>query len=70
VRSVDGHEVELPRWRAVTDDDPLAQRVVEQMLVGVSTRKYKRSLEPLPGEAASLSVSRSSVSRHFVERTG
>ena len=28
--------------------DPLNRRVVEQMLVGVATRQYARSLEPLP----------------------
>lgn len=67
VRSVEGKEVELPRWRAVSDEDPLQRRIVEQVLVGVSTRKYKRSMEPPPGEAKS--VSRSNVSRHFVERT-
>ena len=70
VRSIEGEEVELPRWRGITDEDPLEKRVVEQMLVGVSTRKYKRSLESAPGATAPKSVSRSSVSRHFVERTG
>lgn len=69
VRSVEGEEVELPRWRDITDEDPLQRRVVEQMLVGVSTRKYKRSLESVPGHTPPKSVSRSSVSRHFVEKT-
>jgi transposase-like protein len=69
VRSIEGEEVELPHWRGITDEDPLERRVVEQMLVGVSTRKYKRSLESAPGETEPKSVSRSSVSRHFVERT-
>lgn len=69
VRSVEGEEVELPRWREITDEDPLQRRVVEQMLVGVSTRKYKRSLESAPGAQVPKSVSRSNVSRHFVERT-
>src|SRR3989441_7559026 len=70
VRSVGGEEVELPRWRDIANEDPLKRRVVEQMLVGVSTRKYKRSLEAPPAEVKPKSVSRSSVSRHFVERTG
>ena len=31
-------------------EDPLDRRATEQMLVGVSTRKYARSLEPLPDD--------------------
>jgi len=42
---------------------------VEQMLVGVSTRKYSRGLEPLRKGIESHGVSRSSVSRRFVART-
>jgi hypothetical protein len=45
-RSVKGEELELPTWRQMTEEDPLDERVVEQMLVGVSTRGYARSLEP------------------------
>ena len=44
VRSIDGdEEVELPTWRRFTDEDPLTDRALEQMLVGVTTRKYERS---------------------------
>lgn len=32
---------------AFADTDPLNRRVVEQMLVGVATRQYHRSLEPV-----------------------
>ena len=42
-----GQEVALPTFRAFAADDPLNRRVVEQMLVGVATRQYGRSLEPL-----------------------
>jgi len=69
VREVDGGEVELPTWRDISEEDPLGERAVEQMLVGVSTRSYERSLEPLPREMETLGVSRSSVSRRFVART-
>ena len=47
-RSVAGRERRLPSWREWSARDPLEQRAVEQMLVGVSTRGYARSLEPLP----------------------
>jgi transposase-like protein len=70
VRSIDGdEEVELPTWRQFTDEDPLTDRALEQMLVGVTTRKYERSLEPLPEGLESQGTSRSSVSRRFVART-
>src|SRR6266516_3017372 len=43
-----GAEVPLPTFQAMASEDPLNRRVVEQMLVGVATRQYARSLEPLP----------------------
>ena len=43
----DGQEVALPSVQAFTNTDPLTRRVVEQMLIGVATRPYGRSLEPL-----------------------
>ena len=70
VRSIDGdEEVELPTWRQFAEEDPLTDRAIEQMLVGVTTRKYERSLEPLPEGLESQGTSRSSVSRRFVART-
>lgn len=69
VRSVKGEELALPSWVAMRQEDPLRQRAVEQMVVGVSTRKYARSLEELPEGRSSCSVSRSSVSRRFVVQT-
>jgi transposase-like protein len=70
VRSADGErELVLPLWEHVAAEDPLNERVLEQMLLGVSTRKYARSLEPLPAATTSRSVSRSAVSRRFVART-
>ena len=45
----DGHEVPLPTFQALAHTDPLNRRVVEHRLVGVATRQYARSLEPLPG---------------------
>ena len=41
----EGREVPLPAFQAVAQADPLNRRVVEQMLVGVATRQYARSLE-------------------------
>jgi putative transposase len=51
-RSLDGHELKLPSWREWSARDPLEQRALEQMVLGVSTRRYARSLEPLPKAVA------------------
>ncbi len=72
VRSADGEdEVALETYQHFADRDPLARTVMEQMLAGVSTRRYKRTGEPVGAEveAAARSVSKSSVSRTFIERT-
>ena len=68
-RTLDGQEVQLPTWTAFGAEDPLHERAVEQMLVGVSTRRYARSLEPLPADLPSRGTSRSAVSRRFVAAT-
>ena len=41
-------EVTLDTWERFAEADPLTPRAVEQMLLGVSTRKYVRSIEPAP----------------------
>jgi transposase-like protein len=68
VRSTTGREVILPSWAKFSDEDPLSERAVEQMLVGVSTRRYERSLEDV-GDVPVRGTSKSAVSRRFVEIT-
>jgi transposase-like protein len=68
VRTATG-EVALPTFQTMAATDPLDRRVVEQMLVGVATRQYARSLEPLSPEMESRGTSKSAVSRRFVART-
>jgi putative transposase len=72
-RSVDGErEVQLETYAYFADRDPLSRVVLEQMLAGVSTRRFARTREPV-GEAVSVaerSTSKSTVSREFVARTG
>jgi transposase-like protein len=69
LRSVGGGEVELPSVRRFRLTDPLSQRMVNQMLLGVSTRRYERSLEPVPPSLKSRGTSKSAVSRAFVATT-
>jgi transposase-like protein len=72
VRSADGEaEVELQTYRHFADRDPLSRLVLEQMLAGVSTRRFVRTREPVGEEveAGARSTSKSSVSRDFVAKT-
>jgi transposase-like protein len=72
VRSADGcAEVRLQTYEYFADRDPLTKVVLERMLAGVSTRRYRRTAEPVGHEVEqrARSTSKSSVSRTLVERT-
>jgi putative transposase len=72
VRSADGErEIRLATYEHFASRDALSQVVLERMLAGVSTRRYRRTQEPVgeQAEAVARSTSKSSVSRTFVERT-
>jgi transposase-like protein len=68
-RGKGNQEVELPTIEALRDGDPLAARVMEQILVGVSTRGYERSLEPIDPELDGHGASKSNASRALVDAT-
>jgi transposase-like protein len=69
VRSVEGGELTLPSVARFSRHDPLTERVVDQILLGVSTRRYQKSLEPLPPPLVGRGTSKSAVSRTFVAAT-
>ena len=72
VRTADGEsELPLVSYQHFADRDPLGRVVLERVLAGVSTRKYRRAQDPVGAQAAvrERSTSKSSVSRAFVERT-
>jgi putative transposase len=72
VRTADGEsEVQLQTYQHFADRDPLRRVVLERMLAGVSTRRYRRTQEPVGEqvETRARSTSKSAVSRTFVERT-
>ncbi len=72
VRSADGSgELPLQTYAHFADRDPLTAAVLERMLAGVSTRRYRRTQEPVGEqvEAEARSTSKSAVSRQFVART-
>ena len=68
-REVGGREVVLPSWRAFTAEDPLGERAYEQMVLGVATRGYGRSLEAVPEGLEARGESKSAVSRRLVAAT-
>lgn len=75
-----GRQIDLPRQRVRSDDgelplasfqwaashDPLNAHTMASVTAGVSTRQYRRTLDPLPAGMAEHATSRSAVSRRFV----
>jgi len=68
-RGLDGKEEHLPSWKRFAEEDPLEERALKQMLLGVSTRRYEDSLEALGPGVESRGTSKSAVSRRFVSMT-
>ena len=72
VRTADGEsEVPLGTYDHFADRDQLEGVVLERVLAGVSTRKYRRAQEPVGEqvEADARATSKSATSRMFVRRT-
>jgi putative transposase len=67
----DRHELPVQSYEYFADRDPLTRAVMDRMLAGVSTRKYKVVGEPVGDEVedSSSSTSKSTVSELFIERT-
>jgi transposase-like protein len=63
--------VPLGTYAHFADRDPLTRVVLEQMLAGVSTRRFARTREPVGEDVlgAERCTSKSAVSREFVGRT-
>lgn len=59
-----GAEVEVPAYEAMQADGRLGRRIVEILMHGVSTRSYR---EVLPEVVEAVGVSKSAVSREFID---
>ncbi len=57
-------EVEIPAYEAMRKDGRLADRMLEILIAGVSTRRYK---DVLPEMAETVGVSKSQISRETIE---
>ena len=62
-------EVTLPSLEALREGDPLSARVAEQIVLGVSTRGYERSLDPIDESINARGTSKSNASRALIETT-
>ena len=51
----------MPTCEALREEDPLRERVYEQLVLGVSTRKYRRSLESADDIGRTRSTGKSEV---------
>ena len=69
VRSTGGEEVELPSFAFASSRDPMDRPTLNAVACGISSRKYARSLDPLPESIEERSTSKSSVSRRSVAMT-
>lgn len=69
VRSTQGEELELPSFAFASKRDPIDRHTLNAVACGISTRKYGRSLDPLPEPMEDRSTSKSSVSRRYVAMT-
>ncbi|MCK4305954.1 MAG: IS256 family transposase [Candidatus Eisenbacteria sp.] len=59
-----GAELEIPAYEAMQTNSRLGQRILEILMHGVSTRHYRKVL---PEMAETVGVSKSSVSREFID---
>src|SRR5450755_2510863 len=64
-----GKEVALPSIEALRDGDPMSDRVVEQIALGVSTRGYERSLDAVDESMNTRGASKSNASRALIDAT-
>lgn len=65
----EGKEVPLETWEEFASEDPLDTKTFEQMILGVSTRNYDRSLDELPENLQAHGTSKSAASRRFSKKT-
>lgn len=59
-----GGEIPIPAYEAMQDNTKLTERLLDILMRGVSTRNYEKVV---PQMAETVGVSRSSVSREFIE---
>ncbi len=66
-RSLDAGELRLPSFEWAANADPLDAATMAAIAAGVSTRRYASTQEPVPAAHQPRAVSKSAVSRRFVQ---
>ena len=65
-RHLETGEATLPSFQWAANRDPLDAATVAAIAAGVSTRRYRSTLDRLPANESAAAVSKSAVSRRFV----
>lgn len=65
-RALEARELSLPTFSWAAQTDPLDAATIAAIPAGVSTRRYRTTLDCLPANETQSSVSKSTVSRRFV----
>ena len=65
-RDFDTGELDLPSYEWAAGRDPLDAATIAAITAGVSMRRYRSTLDPLPADEEATAVCRSAVSRRFV----
>ena len=65
-RRIETGEATLPSFQWAAHRDPLDAATIAAIAAGVSTRRYRATLDPLPADESAAAVSKSAVSRRFV----
>lgn len=69
MRSIQGHDISLVTLKQFQNQDPLTQAILNRLLAGVSTRAYRDTLDTNTDIAPAKGVSKSSISRKFIQIT-
>jgi putative transposase len=62
----EGLEIDIPAYQAILENSILGKRIEEILMKGISTRNYKGVI---PEMAETVSVSKSNISREFIEQS-
>jgi len=61
----DDLEIDIPAYQAILENTSLGKRIEDILMKGISTRNYQ---EVIPQMAETVSVSKSNISREFIEQ--
>src|SRR4030042_471440 len=62
----DDLEIDIPAYQAMLENSSLGARILDILMKGVSTRNYK---DVIPDMAQTVAVSKSNISREFIEQS-